>query len=418
MTDRMALAILADGRQLAIYQRMVQVHAALTWSHRWTAEKSKYVMNVQTLHHRAAGRHVAVATVIAATLLLAAGLWWSTGSGRPIGGVPVAGTTPGVATLTDFSKDAAFAGGERQLGDALPSGELFLRSGQAQIMFESTAVVDFSGPCRFEMTGPNRGRLASGSMQAYVPQRAHGFTLELPGGYQVVDLGTRFNVLTGASGNVKLNIDEGAVEFRQPASDTPGQPPMTLHAGQSLQLIDGMVNVSQPENLLIDGDFERLALGEAEGWVSDGNRATLWYDEPLWGSRCVRLLPKESQSQGFVNVYQWVTGIKPGERLRFTGHVRTDANNPLHARQQVILRLNYYEGPQHHLHSTMSQALTPTSPNGAYQTLSVAAIAPPIADRVQAVVVMIVDPRDPTPAPAYVDDLRLYRDEISKEPPQ
>lgn len=100
-----------------------------------------------------------------------------------------------VATLTNLD-NATFAPTSvpAPLGSALPPGPFRLTSGSAQLMFASTAVVDLTGPCDIEMTGPNRARLRRGTLNAYVPPAAHGFTLDLPDNTRVIDLGTRFHI--------------------------------------------------------------------------------------------------------------------------------------------------------------------------------------------------------------------------------
>jgi len=137
--------------------------------------------------------------------------------------------TSHVALLTDTRK-AVFA--ERhapvKLGDALEAGPIDLVPGHAQLMFESGAVVDLTGPCQFSMTGPNRGRLSAGSLAAFVPEKARGFTVDLPDGIEVVDLGTRFTTSTQPRIGSMIEIAEGRVEVRR------GEHVQPLEAGQSL----------------------------------------------------------------------------------------------------------------------------------------------------------------------------------------
>ncbi|MBI1368956.1 MAG: hypothetical protein GC162_09920 [Planctomycetes bacterium] len=113
------------------------------------------------------------------------------------------------AILSDLSDDAKFADAEHALGSDL-SGPIKLTAGRAQLMFKSTAVVDLTGPCEFHMTGPNRGRLTSGGLSAYVPQKAHGFIVDLPHGASVTDLGTRFGAITDA-GHTVVRVYQGRV---------------------------------------------------------------------------------------------------------------------------------------------------------------------------------------------------------------
>jgi len=120
-----------------------------------------------------------------------------------------------VATLTD-TNTAQFAGAAQpmRLGGQLSAGPIRLTSGSAQIMFASTAMVDLHGPCEFEMTGPNRGRLTSGSLKADVPEAAKGFTVDLPNDVEVVDLGTSFDLYVTPDRQVALHVEQGKVRLQ------------------------------------------------------------------------------------------------------------------------------------------------------------------------------------------------------------
>jgi len=119
-----------------------------------------------------------------------------------------------VATLTHI-ENAAFADtpAPMNLGGSLPPGPIHLTSGKAQLMFASTAVVDLQGPCEFEMTGPNRGRLTAGTLEASVPEAAQGFTVDLPGGAKIVDRGTAFEVEVDIDGRSRVWVTEGRVDI-------------------------------------------------------------------------------------------------------------------------------------------------------------------------------------------------------------
>ncbi|MBI1375231.1 MAG: hypothetical protein GC159_21135 [Phycisphaera sp.] len=114
--------------------------------------------------------------------------------------------------------DAEFAdrASAPQSGDTLTAGPLRLTSGTAQVMFNSSAVVSLSGPCDFDMIGDNAGRLSAGSIDVYVPERAHGFAVELPDGVRVVDLGTRFRVSVLPSDASDVEVFRGRVRVERP----------------------------------------------------------------------------------------------------------------------------------------------------------------------------------------------------------
>jgi hypothetical protein len=174
---------------------------------------------------------------LAAALALAATAWFVfTPNPQPPTPNPSPATPSPVAMLSDISPDAVFADSSAPMapGADLPAGPIRLTAGKAQIMFASTAVVDLTGPCEFVMTGPNRGRLAAGMIKAYVPEQARGFTIDLPQGVRVVDLGTAFRVRVDDPRRAALMVEEGRVQI-----DATHGVARTLEAGQSVTLADG-----------------------------------------------------------------------------------------------------------------------------------------------------------------------------------
>ncbi|MBI1373133.1 MAG: hypothetical protein GC159_10415 [Phycisphaera sp.] len=150
----------------------------------------------------------------AAALLITTGIAaWVTWSDRGSSAHPVPSAHT-VATLIDVD-GAVFVGPKDppSRGDAMEPGTLALRSGRAQLMFNSTAVVDLDGACAFGMVDLNRGRLASGLLTAYVPPKASGFSLDLVNGARVIDRGTRFIVDADASGAARVTVIEGRVDL-------------------------------------------------------------------------------------------------------------------------------------------------------------------------------------------------------------
>lgn len=100
-------------------------------------------------------------------------------------------------------------------GSPLTEGILRLKSGEAVVEFYSGARVTLTGPCEFGLNGPLRGMLRRGSLRAYCPPSAHGFTVAAPG-FAVVDLGTRFRLTVDATKQARVDVEEGRVELRSP----------------------------------------------------------------------------------------------------------------------------------------------------------------------------------------------------------
>jgi len=180
-----------------------------------------------------------------------------------------------VATLLQ-TDNATFADSPApmNLGGSLPAGPIKLTSGSAQVMFASTAVVDLAGPCEFEMTGPNRGRLTAGTLEAFVPENASGFTVDLPGEIEVIDLGTRFFVTIDASGRGDIVVHDGAVQVRGPLGSH------RMLAGQQAAIEGRVVRVfeqpaDRPNELLtrlsqppLDADFAATNVWTLRGHVN------------------------------------------------------------------------------------------------------------------------------------------------------
>jgi hypothetical protein len=189
--------------------------------------------------------------ILAALLALVATAWFL----KPLSHTPHAASpnppSNTTAILTN-TENAVFATSSPRLGDALAAGPIQLTSGNAQIMFDSTAVVDLTGPCEFEITGENRGRLASGVLEAFVPDRASGFTVDLPHDLSVVDLGTRFivHVTEGLPSGVR--VIQGAVRLTRNDS------------GESLNMVAGNTAYVSPDRpLTLDQAMSfPLALGD------------------------------------------------------------------------------------------------------------------------------------------------------------
>jgi hypothetical protein len=102
-----------------------------------------------------------------------------------------------------------------RVGQELNEGTtLHLKSGLAQLVFESGAEVVLSGPCHFQIDNSMLCRLTHGSVSAEVPPRAAGFTIRSPMA-EVIDLGTRFGFSVGDAGKSEVHVFQGEVISRQ-----------------------------------------------------------------------------------------------------------------------------------------------------------------------------------------------------------
>jgi len=227
---------------------------------------------------------------LAAAVLIAATAWFLfLPEPRTPNPEPSPTPPPSVATLTD-SRGATFADtpGPMNLGASLPPGPIKLTAGKAQIMFASTATVDLQGPCEFEMTGPNRGRLTSGSLKASVPEAAQGFTIDLPDGSRVVDLGTKFGIKIDSPTGPLVEVFAGSVRLEMVDGQT-----HNLLAGHAARMADSRVVSIERTNLLTNGDFEQAG-PEGSTWPADWtlSKGRWWRTN---GRRLSRIDPKTAR---------------------------------------------------------------------------------------------------------------------------
>ncbi|MBI1367932.1 MAG: hypothetical protein GC162_04685 [Planctomycetes bacterium] len=239
---RLDALLQSDPAARSIYLRYIALHAALARNQTLrlkAASASAWRAADDSQTPTLSGASPRSVWYLAALIMLAAALLYVFLPSTPHSPLPAphAAAPASYAILSDLSNDAAFADGERSLGEGL-TAPIKLVSGKAQLMFQSTAVVDLTGPCELAMTGPNRARLMSGCLEAYCRPEAHGFTVDLPGGARVVDLGTAFTILVEADGCARIAVDQGRVEVRQGAASR------QFVAGERLTLIDGRIDES------------------------------------------------------------------------------------------------------------------------------------------------------------------------------
>ena len=86
-----------------------------------------------------------------------------------------------------------------------------LTEGELQLLFESGAEVILKGPAVFELTGKESLSVDYGTCSVHAPAGAEGFVVRTPLS-RVVDLGTRFSVNVGESGQTDVQVIEGEAE--------------------------------------------------------------------------------------------------------------------------------------------------------------------------------------------------------------
>ncbi len=142
----------------------------------------------------------------------------------------------------------------------LGAGMLSLVEGIATLRFESGALVTIEAPTRMEIVSAMHCRLLEGSAIADVPESAHGFTVDTED-IQVVDLGTKFAVTTGATGNSQVRVFDGAVDVLGiPDVDT-----RRITTGQGVH-VGGANRV--PDHEMPRADASRQSISADGGWTS------------------------------------------------------------------------------------------------------------------------------------------------------
>ncbi|MBI1369895.1 MAG: hypothetical protein GC162_14725 [Planctomycetes bacterium] len=232
--------------------RQYAEHAILTGWLRWDLSQTMAMpvgldMDSTSEAVRVRPWHRSMFLRVAAAIVLMATAWMFWPHATPPTPAPYAAPqeAPAMAVLTDRSDDATFADAATSplLGESAPAGPIRLAAGRAQFMFKSSAVVDLTGPCTFEMTGPNRGRLTSGKLEAYVRPEARGFTLDLPGEVRIVDLGTRFGVTLDSEGDAVVQVIEGRIRIVTPTQSL--EPAL----GRVVRIVDGHLISELPDGL-------------------------------------------------------------------------------------------------------------------------------------------------------------------------
>ena len=160
--------------------------------------------------------------LIAATLLAACGLaaYLLTASADPKPSSPEPASPPPVATLIQNTGNLRTPHGYPAEGDAYSSGEYTLSSGTAEFMLTNSVNVKLRGETRLNMRNNLNVALTRGSADFVCPTDAKGFTVHLPDGSRIVDLGTAFTVRTDPAGRAWVWVNEGHVQLHTRGRDT------------------------------------------------------------------------------------------------------------------------------------------------------------------------------------------------------
>ena len=186
-------------------------------------ESNQQPQSAARQYRRSHGQNV---LIIAASVLVALGVayFWPTSTARKTQTASLASgrshQSPGHAVspaMLGRLADCVWGTDTKPLrvGQDIAAGTLIdIKSGLAQLVFESGAEVVLAGPCRLQVDSSMMCRLYSGNVSAEVPHQAAGFTIRGPSA-EVIDLGTRFGFSVGAGGNSEVHVFQGEVISRR-----------------------------------------------------------------------------------------------------------------------------------------------------------------------------------------------------------
>jgi hypothetical protein len=187
---RLDRLLLGDPEAQRYYLRRIDLHHSLHWYAAGKATHRSLAALRVTRTERPVLRAVRIAAVALLCLSLGAVLAVRREAAAPPG--------PSVAMLA---------------GRTLEAGPFRLEGGSARIAWNGGAETLVNGPAHLDLTGPERGRLHSGSLTLGVPPGTSEFHLAAPG----LDLSTRdgeFGLRAGGRGAVLLQVYEGEVLAR------------------------------------------------------------------------------------------------------------------------------------------------------------------------------------------------------------
>lgn len=140
---------------------------------------------------------LAVATTIAASLLISIGwLWWPVETSQP----------PFLSVAAAHDTD-----GQLKVGDRIGAQTIQFESGFVRLLFDDGVEVTLQGPAAYELIGLGQTRLLSGILTATVPPGAEGFEVKTPAA-EVIDLGTAFGIELDEKGTARISVFDGEVE--------------------------------------------------------------------------------------------------------------------------------------------------------------------------------------------------------------
>lgn len=141
-----------------------------------------------------------------------------------------------IATVTDVRGDVVFASDPLMPGDEIVAQTIRTSTGTVNLLLRSGASVNLNGPAEMQLISPMHVSVQRGQASFDCPHTATGFTVDMPDGSRVVDLGTRFDIDITGPRSTSVWVLEGAVEVQLPSGVR-----RRLVAGHEASLVGGMI---------------------------------------------------------------------------------------------------------------------------------------------------------------------------------
>lgn len=187
-----------------------------------------------------------LAALVMIGCFIAAAWWWMA-------------SRPAVLATVREVHDARWSRGiALRSGASLGSQQVTLDAGSIELEMQSGVILAMEGPVTFALRDGNHLALTSGKMAAYAPATAKGFTILTPTS-RVVDLGTRFGVLTDGI-HSEAHVFEGSVDVA------------AISAPQSVRITAGSaMRIEGLQPIRVDEDAFPPTLRRVEGLQRDGS---------------------------------------------------------------------------------------------------------------------------------------------------
>lgn len=145
---------------------------------------------------------------------------------------------PTIATLIEATGTVLVNNNMTNPGNEYAAGSYTLESGTAQFMLRGNVTVDLSRKADLTVYSKMRTSLTRGSAAFNCPPGTEGFTVVLPGGARVIDLGTAFEINVDDNGDATIRVTEGLVKLITAGDETNPSREIDLAESMSIQVTD------------------------------------------------------------------------------------------------------------------------------------------------------------------------------------